>query len=556
MFKQYIGNLKAEFIGYNVQAFSKDIMAGLTVAAVALPLALAFGVGSGATAAAGLITAIIGGIVIGILSGASYQISGPTGAMTAILIMLAQKYGLNGIFIAGFMAGILLVLAGIFKLGRIIGFIPSSVITGFTSGIAVIIALGQLDNFFGVKSQGDMAITKFFSYFTHGFSPDLPTLGLGLIVILVMIIWPKKWDAKFPSSLAGLIFVLIINRFFQFDVAVVGEIPKTLFLPERLNIFKLPLNQFWDFFVPALSIAALAMIESLLCGASAGKLKNEKLDGDQELIAQGIGNILIPIFGGVPATAAIARTSVAIKSGGETRICGIIHAVGLLLSMFLLAPIMSKIPLSALAGVLLMTSWRMNDWKNIHYIFDHKFKWGMLKFFITMAATVVLDLTQAIIIGVAFSAFLIVVRLTDIDITISKVDNVRLQKIGIDIPTVPMHIRVAYLTGTIFFAVVEKLNKQLAQLEDTSVLILSMRGVPMMDLSGVQGLVELVTHLNENGTQVILTSVQPKVLELLRRGNLIELIGEDHVFHSAADAIVHANEEYLEGIIEEDVSYA
>ncbi len=551
LFKEYIKHLQVEFTGYNVQKFSKDVMAGLTVAAVALPLALAFGVGSGATAAAGLITAIIGGLVIGALSGASYQISGPTGAMTAILIMLAQKYGLNGIFIAGFLAGILLVLAGIFKLGRIIAFIPSAVITGFTSGIAIIIALGQLDNFFGVSSHGNMALTKFFSYFTQGFSPDLPTVAFGFLVIFVMVVWPKKWDAFFPSSLAGLILVLVVNSFFQFEVAVVGEIPKTLFLPERLDIFKLPLDQFWDFFVPALSIAALAMIESLLCGASAGKLKNEKLDGDQELIAQGIGNILIPMFGGVPATAAIARTSVAIKSGGETRLCGIVHAVGLLLSMFLLAPIMSKIPLSALAGVLLMTAWRMNDWKNIHYIFDHKFKWGMLKFFITMAATVVLDLTQAIILGVAFSAFFILIRLTDIDITISKVDNVRLQKIGIDIPDVPKHIRVAYLTGTIFFAVVEKLNKQLAQLEDTSVLILSMRGVPMMDLSGVQGLVELVENLNQKGTQVMLTSVQPKVLELLRRGNLIAMLGENHVFHSAADAIVHANEEYIEGIIEE-----
>lgn len=553
LFNQYIEMLKTEFKGYNAQAFSKDVMAGLTVAAVALPLALAFGVGSGATAAAGLITAIIGGIVIGALSGASYQISGPTGAMTAILIMLAQKYGLNGIFIAGFMAGILLVLAGIFKLGRIIGFIPSSVITGFTSGIAIIIALGQLDNFFGVTSKGNMAILRFFSYFTQGLNFDLPTLGLGMLVVLVMIFWPKKWDAKFPSSLAGLIFVLLVNGVLKFDVAVVGEIPKTLFLPQRLNIFALPIDQFWDFFVPALSIAALAMIESLLCGASAGKLKNEKLDGDQELIAQGIGNILIPIFGGVPATAAIARTSVAIKSGGKTRVCGLVHAVVLLLSMFLLAPIMSEIPLSALAGVLLMTSWRMNDWANIHYIFDHKFKWGMCKFFITMMATVVLDLTQAIIMGVAFSAIFIVVRLTDIDITISKVDNARLEKIGIDIPIVPKHIRVAYLTGTIFFAVVEKLNKQLAQLPDTSVLILSMRGVPMMDLSGVQGLVELINHLNENGTQVILTSVQPKVFDLLQRGKLIELVGEEHVFYSAAEAIIHANDEYIEGIVAEEV---
>ncbi|WP_324824475.1 SulP family inorganic anion transporter [Sinanaerobacter sp. ZZT-01] len=555
MFKGYIDQLRTEFTGYNPHRFLKDVMAGLTVAAVALPLALAFGVGSGATAAAGLITAIIGGFVIGGLSGASYQISGPTGAMTAILIMLAQKYGLNGIFIAGFMAGILLVLAGIFKLGRIISFIPSSVITGFTSGIAIIIALGQLDNFFGVSSHGEMAIARFFSYFTYGFSPDLETLALGCIVIVVMLAWPKKWDAFFPSSLASLILVLLVNGFFQFKVAVVGEIPKTLFLPERLDIFQLPLNQFWDFFVPALSIAALAMIESLLCGASAGKLKNEKLNGDQELIAQGIGNMLIPIFGGVPATAAIARSSVAIKSGGQTRVCGIIHAIGLLLSMFLLTPVMSEIPLSALAGVLLVTAWRMNDWKNINYIFEHKFKWGMMKFFITMVATVALDLTQAIIIGVAFSSFFILIRLTDIDITISKVDNMRLQKIGIDIPAVPKQVQVAYLTGTIFFAVVEKLNQQLVQLKGTSVLILSMRGVPMMDLSGVQGLVETVRYLSEDGTQVMLTSVQPKVLELLKRGNLIEIIGENHLFHSAADAIVYANEEYIKEIMEGEVDY-
>lgn len=206
---------------------------------------------------------------------------------------------------------------------------------------------------------------------------------------------------------------------------------------------------------------------------------------------------------------------------------------------------MSAIPLSALAGVLIMTAWRMNDWDNIRYIFSHRFKAGIAKFAITLGATVVLDLTKAIIIGVAFSAVLIVVRITDIDITISKVENERLEEIGINIPRVPEHIRVAYLTGTIFFAVVEKLKSQLSELQNTSVLILSMRGVPVIDLSGLQALTELTVSLQESGIKVILTSVQPKVMKKLVQGGLIEIVGEDHVFDSAEYAIVYANDQYI-----------
>lgn len=553
--KEYIQDLKKEFRGYDGKKLSGDFMAGITVAAVALPLALAFGVGSGATAAAGLVTAILGGVVIGALSGASFQISGPTGAMTAILVTLAAKYGMQGILIASLMAGIILVMAGLFKLGRIIYFIPSSVITGFTSGIALIIALGQLDNLFGVTSHGELAISKLFSYFTMGFDPDFKTLSIGAMVILIMLIWPKSWNSKVPSSLVALIFVLIFNYIAKFDVTLVGEIPKTIFLDERLSLSNIPLSQFWSFFVPALSVAALTMIESLLCGASAGKLKGERMNGDRELVAQGIGNIIVPFFGGVPATAAIARTSVAIKSGGQTRLAGIFHALILLLSMFALSPIMSAIPLSALSGVLIVTAWRMNDWENIHYIFDHRFKSGMAKFFITMGATVVLDLTQAIIIGVAFSAFLIVIRITDIDITISEVENKRLEEIGIHISQVPAHIRVAYLTGTIFFAVVEKLTKQLSALENTSVLIISMRGVPVIDLSGVQSLTELVKELQERGIKVMLTSVQPKVLQDLRQGGFVNMIGPQNVFKSAEFAIVSAHDEHLKQIQEMDLKH-
>ena len=546
LLKNYIGDIRTEFKGYNGSRLGKDMMAGVTVAAVALPLALAFGVSSGATAAAGLVTAIIGGIVISALSGASFQISGPTGAMTAILVTLAAQYGMQGILTACFMAGVILIGAGILKLGRMIYYIPSSVITGFTSGIALIIALGQLDNFFGVTSKGDLAIVKLASYFTDGFHPDIKTMAFGVAVIVIMLIWPKKLNARFPSSLAALIIVLAANYFLQFDVAVVGDVPKSIILDERLSFAEFNISHLRELFIPAFSIAALGMIESLLCGASAGKMKKEEMDADRELVAQGIGNIVIPLFGGVPATAAIARTSVAIKAGGQTRLTGIFHAVFLLLSMFILAPVMSAIPLSALAGVLIVTAWRMNDWENIHFIFDHRFKSGMMKFFITMIATVVFDLTQAIIIGVAFSVILILIKLTDIDITVAEIEKDRLEEVGVHLPEISGKVRIAYLTGAIFFAVIDKLENQLYELEGkTEGLILSMRGVPVIDLSGIQALMELVTEMEENGTEIYLTSVQPKVLEEMRRGGLLELIGEEYVFDSAEEAIVIAQQDHM-----------
>lgn len=546
LIKDYVQDFKEEFRGYNGKRLSRDLMAGITVAAVALPLALAFGVSSGATAAAGLVTAIIGGIVISLLSGASFQISGPTGAMTAILVTLASKHGMQGILVSCFFAGIILVVAGVLKLGRIIYYIPSSVITGFTSGIAIIIALGQLDNFFGVTSEGDLAVMKVASYFTSGFHPDLPAMCIGLAVIIIMLLWPEKWNSKVPSSLAALIMVLIFNHFAGLDVAVVGEIPKKLFLDERLSLSGFSISRFWDFFVPAFSIAALAMIESLLCGASAGKMKHERINGDRELVAQGVGNIIIPLFGGVPATAAIARTSVAIKAGCETRLTGVFHAGILLLSMFVLAPVMSEVPLSALAGILIVTAWRMNDWENIRFIFSHHFRTGMLKFLITMVATVFLDLTQAIIIGVAFSAFMIIVKLTDIDITIADIDSERLAEIGIKMPEVSKKIHMAYLTGTIFFAVTDKLKSQLTEIGNTEVLILSMRGVPAIDLSGIQALIELYDDLESEGITVMLTSVQPKVLHDLEQGGLVEKVGRQHIFDSAEFAIIRAQKEMEE----------
>jgi len=539
MVKQYFQDLKQEFEGYNRKKFAQDAMAGLTVTAVALPLALAFGVCSGADAASGLITAIIAGILIGSLSGASYQISGPTGAMAAILMSLAMKSGMESVFLAGFISGIILLIAAVFHFGRLVSFIPSPVVTGFTSGIAIIIALGQVDNFLGTVSQGENAIQKLLSYAELGFSPNMYAILFGLLVIFVMIIWPKKWNEKFPSSLAGIIIALAINWILELPVGVVGEIPKTLFSDNRLTIGAFSVSNIIKILNPAVSIAMLGMIESLLCGASAGKMKNEKLNADRELIAQGIGNIIIPLFGGVPATAAIARTSVAIKSGGQTRLVSVIHSVGLLASMFLLGSVMSKIPLSALAGVLMVTAWRMNEWHEIKYIFDKKFGTAIIEFVITMLATVMFDLTIAILIGVFSGIMIFVVKNSELKIDVSKVDLKRIK--GHEVASDHTNTKIVYLTGPLFFITREKLGQIIEHAVDTENMIISMRAVTSIDESAVSEFKEVVTKMSKIGTRVLLCGVQPNVKEMLDRSGLTDLIGEDCFSWDAIEALKFLN---------------
>lgn len=536
MIGDFIADLKKEFKGYNGKILTKDLLSGLTVTAVALPLALAFGVSSGATAASGIITAIFAGIIIALLGGSSYQISGPTGAMTAVLIPVAMKYGIQGILIAGFLSGIILLIAGILKFGRMVNYIPMPVITGFTSGIAVIIALGQIDNLFGTVSKGQNAIEKIMSYSTLGFRPDFPTLAIGMLVIVIMIIWPKKLNAVFPSSLVGIIAAVIISMIGNLHVKLVGDIPAKLILDNRLNFALISMDNVKALIMPAISIAALGMIESLLCGAAGSRMKNERIDSGRELIAQGIGNIIIPIFGGVPATAAIARTSVAIKSGSQTRVTSVIHSVGLIISMFLLSPIMSKIPLSALAGVLMVTAWRMNEWESIKNIFSKRFKGAIWKFILTMMATIVFDLTLAIIIGITFSLILFLVRISDIDITISDVYPEKLMVKSMYAYKLK-NAKVVYFTGPLFFGTAEKLSAMLSEIDNAKLVILSMRGVPMIDISGALALHECIKELREKGVQVAFSAVHPKVEDMLRRTDSFNVIGDDYIFWSTDEAI-------------------
>ncbi|MEI7846196.1 MAG: SulP family inorganic anion transporter [Chloroflexota bacterium] len=532
---------KDEFGGYSFSKFQQDLLAGLTVAAVALPLALAFGVASGASAAAGLVTAILAGFVIGAFSGAPYQISGPTGAMSAVLIVLVQRYGLEGIWVAGILSGIFLLIIGMLKLGRFIAFIPSAVITGFTSGIALIIFIGQIDNFLGVKTPAkDAAFFKLLGYFQSSFNLDWHTIFLAGVVILTMLLWSKKLNMRFPASLLGIILATVLNMVLHWQVKEIGAIPQTLILADRFNPFAFDWTKIPEFIAPALTITALSAIESLLCGAVASNMTGIRLQANQELVGQGIGNILIPFFGGVPATAAIARSSVGIKSGGQTRLVSIIHAVGLLLSMFLLAPVMARIPLAALAGVLMVTAVRMNEWHAIRFMFGKMFKTDIAAFLITMFATITLDLTQAILIGSLMAGAVFLNKIASIEIDVQDVDPEKLKAKGIETSGECQHVRVAFLTGPLFFAASGQFNEAFANLGQTHALILSMRGVPLIDTSGLDAIRNLNERLHTKGGTLMFAGMHDNARAMLDRGGLTEKIGTQNFFWSSDQAIVEA----------------
>lgn len=547
--------LREEFRGYTLSIFQKDLLAGLTVAAVALPLALAFGIASGADAAAGLVTAILSGLIIGGLSGGSFQVSGPTGAMSAVLIVVASRFGLQGMWVTGLIAGLIVLVVGVFKLGRVISFIPSNVITGFTSGIAIIIFVGQIDNFLGVKTHvaegafggllaPESALAKLFNYFSGGFQPNLQTMLIAGIVIATMFLLPKSVTRRVPGSLIGLVLATVVAVALNFNVPVIGEIPRTIILDQRLSLAALGQVNIGALITPALSVAALGAIESLLCGAVCSKATGRPMDGDQELIAQGIGNIIIPFFGGVPATAAIARSSVGIASGGRTRVVSFVHSAILLLSAFALAPLISRVPLAALAGVLMVTAIRMNEWSEIRWMFTHGFKSAIAAFAITMIATAALDLTQAIVIGVALSAIMFISRISAIAIAVKNVDVNMLKERGHDMSAADPEVKVAYVTGPMFFAATAAFRNAFSGDLPKHALILSMRGVPALDTSGLELIEEIYGRMRKQGGQLFMAAVQPAVKGMLDRAGLTHEIGPDHFFWSADQAIVEAHKNY------------
>ena len=397
--------------------------------------------------------------------------------MAAILGSLIGAYGMQGMFVATFLAGIMLIIAAVLHLGNLTAFVPAPVITGFTSGIAVIIALGQIDNFFGTHSEGGSALAKLASYSRLGFHPNMTTTIVALLVVLLMVFFPKKWNAVVPASLVGIIIATAATMIF-------------------------------------------------------------KLNNDQELFAQGVGNMVLPMFGGIPATAALARTSVAVRSGAQTRLTGIFHAVGLLIMMLVLAPIISNVPMAALAGVLMVTAWRMNEWSAIRYVFQHKFKGAMAKFIVTMACTIVFDLTVAIVVGVGLGLILMVARLSKLQINYERVDMSRLRTDDDTLSERYSNAMVAYITGPLLFANIGTLEELPEHIGRCDTLLLSMRGVPSVDVSAAQTLLPMLRELKERGIDVVVCGVPSATMTMLRRAGIVELLGEQSFYWSVERALL------------------
>ncbi len=400
-FREWLSGFDQEFSQYSWKKFRQDLLAGITIAAVALPLALAFGTASGTTAATGLITSVFASLTMGLLAGAPFQVSGPTAGMISVLSMIAMQHGIHGIWLAGAMAGILILIMSILKLGKLVYFIPASVITGFSSSVALVLLIGQADHFLGFSAPAvSSSWLKAVGYFTHPQPVSPCSVLVGLLVILIMFGWPRSWNERFPASLTGLIFATGLVQATQWPVALIGSIPRVFLLPERLNMSLIHQAPVADLIFPAISIALLCSMEALLCGAAMSNLSGIPFYANQELAAQGIGNLILPFFGGIPVTATMIRSSVMLKSGGQTRLSGVFKSFTLLLTMLFFAPIMSQIPLAALAGVILATAWRMNKWNSIRRYFLLRSFHEAAAFSVTILVTLMTDLVIGLAAGV------------------------------------------------------------------------------------------------------------------------------------------------------------
>lgn len=533
-FAHYAKIFKNEFKGYNTKYFINDLTAGITVGAVALPLALAFGAASVDTEhlavgiAGGLITAIIAGIVSGLLGGGSFQISGPTGAMAVILgTIVSGQYGLQGMFMATFMSGIILLLAGLFRLGRFVQFIPKPVVTGFTSGIALVIAIGQLGNAFGVNASGTETVGKVMTFISNIKDTHFLTLGVAALVVLIMAFYPKKFSKYVPSSLVAIIIATAVVKIAGLDVKTIGSIPSSIINSEVLDIGAVDVSMISSVSQYAVTIALLGMIESLLCGTAAAAMKKEKFDSNVELIAQGIANMAVPFAGGVPSTAAIARTSVAIKSGCRTRLTSVFQSVFLILCMFVLSPLIGMVPYSALAGVLFVTAYKMNDFKTIKSYFKHGLKDAVALCFVTMVATVIFDLTYAIVIGVALSMIITISKLADIRVNVEEETLIGNKDAAI-----------VYSVGAYFFANGKQLKKAIEKCEKQyDTYILSFRGVVFVDVSAQTEFLDAIEYIKSLGAQFCFVGLNPEVSSALEKIGFQETVGREHFYPNLEDYV-------------------
>ncbi|MEN9229485.1 MAG: SulP family inorganic anion transporter [Thermostichus sp. DG02_5_bins_236] len=516
-------------------SFRGDLAGGVTTSVVALPLALAFAVASGVPPQSGLYTAIVAGIVAALFGGSPVQITGPTGAMAVILIGIVAKYGLEKVWLAGVIAGMIQIALGMARLGQLVKFIPYPVTAGFTNGIAVIIFCGQLNNFFGLTlPHSDHFLVDIGDTFKHISEINWAAVGLAGVVILTKLLWPRLSTAV-PGSLMGLILATAIATYWQLEVPRIGEIPQSLPSPHGiLNWQDLNLGLIRELINPALALAALGSIESLLSAVVADSLTvRDKHDSNRELIGQGLANVVVPFFGGIPATGAIARTAVNVRAGGCTRLSGVIHGVVLALIVLLLAPLASQIPLAALAGILMVTSVRMIEWEAIELLLRSAYS-DLAVMILTWMVTIVFDLVLAVEVGLVAAGALFIKRMSELKL--AKTLETEVFPAGVPLE-LSKQVAVYRVDGPMFFGAAERFVTYLRDEPTVRILILRMRFVPIMDTTGLVALEDIYRDLHQRGCRLVLTGLQPPVRELLERSGFLEKLGPDNCFETTDQAI-------------------
>lgn len=538
--------------GYNMSRFKDDLIAGIVVGIVALPLAVAFGIASGVTPTVGLITAVIGGFLVSALGGSTVQIGGPTGAFIVIIYGIIQQYGLTGLAIATFMAGLILVALGLFRLGTVIKFIPYPIVIGFTSGIAVTIFSTQITDFFGLETGKLPAefISKWAVYFTHFDTVSIPTMVVG-VVSLVIIAGMPYVSKRIPGALTAIVVVTAAVYFLKeycglSGVETIGDrfsnLSGSIPQPHSIGINIETINALLP---SAFTIAMLGAIESLLSATVADGATGTVSNSNTELIGQGVANIVVPFFGGIPVTGAIARTMTNISNGGRTPVAGLIHAVVLLLIFLFLMPLINLVPMACLAGVLIMVSYNMSGWRTVKALLKTP-KSDVTVMIVTFVLTVVFDLTIAIEMGLLLAILLFLRRV---------MENTQIRHVGeqIDIAEgaeVTTHevlnlekgVEVYEIDGPFFFGVATKFDEMMRSMGDKPIVrILRMRKVPFIDSTAIHNLEILIRSSKKEGIHVVLSGVNPNVHAALERANIEDLVGRDHVCDHITKAVVMAN---------------
>ncbi len=534
---------------YNTQQFTRDLIAGLIVGIVALPLAIAFGIASGVAPEKGLYTAVIAGFIISALGGSRVQIGGPTGAFIVIVYGIVQQYGINGLIIATFMAGIILILMGLARMGSVIKFIPYPLITGFTSGIAVIIFSSQIKDFFGLH-MGEVPadfIAKWQAYGENFQSTNFYALILAFVTVLIILMWPKV-TRKIPGSLVAIVCTTALAQLLHFPVETIGskfgEISSAIPSP---TIPDINFTTIQNLLQPAFTIALLGGIESLLSAVVADGMIGGKHRSNMELVAQGTANIFSAVFGGIPATGAIARTATNVKNGGRTPIAGIVHAFTLLLIILFVGKWAALIPMATLAGILVVVAYNMSEWENFLSVSKGP-KGDVAVLLITFFLTVLIDLTVAIEIGMLLAVFLFMrnmIKLSDVSILKKSLENEvnTTPSENLENLNVSSEIEIFEINGPLFFGAVHKFKDAIKLIDKTpKMLIIRMKNVTIIDATGIKTLRDIHNDSQKEGTKIILCEIQSdQVMNELRSSRLLFAIGKANVTTTLSRALERAN---------------